>query len=178
MAIGINEQLAVIRYLYPFSDRKIVNGQLVVGTDNGTPTGTPIDLNAINWDVEYGNLKLEEAKRIKKDHINKHRDTDITAGVEYMIQGQADVIQTREKDKTVLLALSMNANKKQVTNPDEPIFKFRSMNNNEYMLTPQEMIDLTDAAYGYMDVVYKKSWTLKDQVDTCTTIAEVEAIVW
>lgn len=122
--------------------------------------------------------QLEDAKEKKRWEINAERDAAFDTGLPYDIAGVPDVVQTRLEDKVNLLGLRVEARELEAEGVTDAVMPFRGLNNIERLLTPTEMVAMTNAALAYIQGVYKKSWDLKDAVSDAATIAELEAIEW
>ncbi len=121
---------------------------------------------------------LDEMKKAKRTEIDQRRDDAFAAGLHYEINGQPDIVQTRMEDKINLLGLRIEAQELKASGVTEAVMPFRAESNAEYALTPQQMIDLTNAALTHIQGIYQQSWQLKDAVDAASAREGVEAVVW
>lgn len=164
----VQEQLIVIGYLHPYVDREIVDGVLVV-----EPT---VDTSVIDFDLEYQNYLLDKKRTSLTDKVRELRDDIFEAGMPYTFGTTLDYVQTREVDLTILLTLSIKARQALDAGIVDPVFVFRSGNDNEYYLTPQEMLDLTQAVDTFVSTTYRNSWDLKSLIAN-STLLELDTIV-
>lgn len=121
---------------------------------------------------------LDEMKHAKRAEINQRRDEAFSSGLRYEINGQPDVVQTRMEDKINLLGLRIEAQELKAAGVADAVMPFRAESNAGYTLTPQQMIDLTNAALAHIQGIYQQSWQLKDAVARATTPGDFEAIAW
>lgn len=162
------EQLKVIGYLYPDVDREIVDGVLVVD-----PT---VDLTLIDFDTEYQNYLLSIRRAALIEKVSELRKEKLEVGMSYTFNGVVDGVQTREMDLTILLTLSIKANKAIEAGIVSPVFPFRSTEDNNYLLTPQEMLDLVTAVDNFVSTAYEDSWALKSIINS-STLLELDTLV-
>lgn len=175
MSVTLDQKLVVLAKIYPFNPRRVLNGEVVLFSEENI--NEVLDYSHVNFEEEYLELKLEMAKNAKKAYVNVERDKIIDAGMAYEVQGTSDHVATKKDDLTILIGMNIKAMKAAAVTGD-PVIEFRSRSNKNYMLTPHEAIDLTEKASEFVEGVYALSWQLKDQIDQCTTVEEVELIVW
>ncbi|MCL7930444.1 DUF4376 domain-containing protein [Halomonas llamarensis] len=121
---------------------------------------------------------LADLKKAKYVELEQARKDAFTAGLPYEINGQPDIVQTRLQDKINLLGLRIEAQELTSAGITDPIMPFRAESNTGYQLTPQQMIDLTNAALAHIQQIYQQSWQLKDAVDNAESADDVSAIEW
>lgn len=133
-------------------------------------------------DYAYRDGKIVEAVPVKeraKQKIEALRDAAFDAGVPYTFGEEEDSIQTRFQDKINLLGLRIEARELLDSGVTEAVIPFRALSNVDRLLTPAEVVDLTNTALGYIQLVYQKSWTLKDAVENAADEdVDVAAIEW
>lgn len=135
------------------------------------------------WEVrdftpEELSQQLADAKKEKRQEINRARDAAFEAGLPYDIAGEPDVVQTRVQDKINLLGLRIEAREQKAAGVTQAAMPFRGLNNIERMLTPEQMIDLTNAALGHIQAIYQHSWQRKDAASAAASLEEVAAVDW
>lgn len=175
--VSNEDKLKVLKYLYPDCPRSIVDGNVVVGTEDGTEDTLEVDLTTIDFNTELLNIEIEELRFIKNKEIETERDKRIENGMPYTFNGVDDIVQTREKDKVILLGLAMKA-QRLMGQTTEPVINFRSGNNNDYLLTPMEAIELTSHASAFVEGVYATSWYYKDLIKNTSFINGLENLAW
>ena len=125
---------------------------------------------------------IEELAEGKRREIDMSRDTTLSQGFPYtMPDGTEEVVQIRPQDEPNLLALAIEARDLKAEGVTEPVLIIRVESNVNYSVTPQQMIDLTDAAKDYKKMVFGKSWVLKDAIDMALNNGDreaIEAIKW
>lgn len=178
MAVTNQEKIIVLAKLYPKSTRRIVNDVLEVGTEDGSSATPIIDLTTIDFDTELANIELERAKTKKLAEIDKKRVEISDGGMEWEFPSGIDYVQTRERDRILLLGVNSLARDYLAAGITDPVISFRSQSNEQHMITPEQAIALTTEAAMFVGTVYEQSWIYKDAVLAATTVAEVEAISW
>lgn len=123
-------------------------------------------------------ISIEELAKQKRAELDQARDAAFAKGLEYNFDGKVDVVQSRLQDKINLLGLRIEAQELNAAGITDPVMPFRAESNTGYQLTPQQMIDLTNAALAHIQGIYQQSWQLKDSVDQASTPEEVAAIEW
>lgn len=134
--------------------------------------------SARDYSEEEKDDLLNQLVVTKLKEIEKAKDEELNLGISYVIAGTPDVIQTRPKDKVNLLGLRIEAQSLKDSGVEEAVIPFRGLYNVPKMLTPQEMIDLTNVALNHIQEVYKKSWLLKDHITQSTDKTDIEAVQW
>ena len=140
--------------------------------ENGRPAWVPIppaDLDTI-------------ADR-KRREIETALATKLADGMPYtMPDGTEDVIQTRpDEDEANLLGLAIEARDLRDSAVNGAVQELRTKSNAVYSLTPQQMIDATDAAKAFKKAQLKKSWQRKAEIDAALKTEDrdaIEAISW
>lgn len=124
---------------------------------------------------------LEDLAAHKRYEIVQARDAAFAAGLEYDIDGESDVVQTRPEDQINLLGLSAKALRLIADGISDPVMPFRGLSNVTRMLTPEQMDSLTFAALTHIEGIYQHSWNCKDAIDAALNDRDregVEAIHW
>lgn len=101
----------------------------------------------------------------KRQQINEDRDSVLQAGVAYAHEDWTDTVQTRPGDQTNLLAMRIAAESALAAGVSEPVLEFRGLANVQRLLTPQQMVDMTNTVLAYCQQVYRDSWARKDALD-------------
>lgn len=105
----------------------------------------------------YNNQELAE-------QINRNRDALIAAGVEHTFpDGTVDRVQVFDRDLTILTKIESNARLYQ--DVEGYIQPFRTMSNRTYMLTAEQVIDMTTAVFLGLHRIYEESWAAKDALN-------------
>jgi hypothetical protein len=58
------------------------------------------------------------------------------------------------------------------------VFQFRDGEDVTHPMTAADLIALGNAVQSFITGNYAHAWSLKDQVESATTVAAVEAITW
>lgn len=130
---------------------------------------------------------LEDLAARKRAEIDQARDAAFASGLNYDIAGEPDVVQTRPGDKTNLLGIAIEARGLAAEGVTDPVIEFRGLSNVNRSLTPQQAIDLTNAASAHIKSIYQRSWDRKDGIDAAledealdddAKRAAIEAVTW
>ena len=129
----------------------------------------------------YTQAELDSQLTTKKQElytkiVNKTTSL-LETGVEFDFGGENGTqhIQLRDGDRANLAGLRIQAENRIAASDNNP-FIFRTLENNNIVMSPEEIIVMTDAALvGYYGIL-NQIWTLKDQVDNATTVAELPTI--
>lgn len=98
------------------------------------------------------------------ERLNQQREEQIAAGIEYTFpNGQVDRVQVFDRDLTILTKIETNARIHLTT--EGYIQPFRSMSNQTYFLTAQEVIDMTNAVFLGLQQIYIDTWAAKDALE-------------
>lgn len=133
------------------------------------------------WDVRsFSEEEIAQQLEKKKHDLNRNvmemRDKELDQGFEHITaSGEVFGVQTRLEDRVNMLYLNMNA-EKMVATGDETLQEFRSTENITYMLTPSEMVAMTNEALGFYKRILGASWVLKDLISAAKTIAELPVL--
>ena len=144
--------------------------ELIDGVWYKTYTARPF--NQQELDAQFNSAKQELYSKI----VNK-TNAMLKTGIEFDFGGEDGIqhIQLRDGDRANLAGLRIQADTRITNNNDSP-FIFRTLENNNIIMTPEEIVAMTDAALvGYYGIL-NEVWTLKDQVDNATNISELPTI--
>ncbi len=183
MAVTLEQKKLILGNLYPYAPRAIKDGVLVVGTIDGEVGSAEVDLLAIDWDFELGEVAYKTAVAEKFEEISYERDIRVNAGMDWVFGGTTpDIIQTRDKDKILLLGLNAKSQKLKGQGVVDPVIPIRGKSNIDHLVTPDEAINLTFAAGSYVSDVYQQSWDMKkaiaDLPRDANVFANIKAIDW
>lgn len=125
---------------------------------------------------------LADVAEQKKREIETALATELAAGMPYtMPDGTDDIIQTRPQDEPNLLGLAIEARDLRDSGETEAVQELRTRSNALYTMTPQQMIDATDAAKAFKKAQLKKSWLLKKDIADALEAEDrdaLDAITW
>lgn len=132
------------------------------------PTTKPVgDVIVEGTPVKEGDVwkQVWIARQYNADELNdiadRQREQALAAGIEYAFPGGiVDRVQVFDRDMIVLTNIRLVA----VSQLGNSEFRqtFRSKNNNNYSLTAQEVIDMTDYVIQAVEQIYINSWAIKD----------------
>lgn len=122
-------------------------------------------------------IRLNDIKRRRSDDVLALREADLATGFIYTTSDEQHIfgVQLRPEDRPNLLGLSMKA-EKLIAAGLETQTKFRSTENETFMLSPVELKRMCDTALATYERVFDASWALKDQITAATTVAELPTI--
>lgn len=123
--------------------------------------GEPVQLQDGSWEQTWMVREYNEEELAARANIT--REDMIKNGVPYTFPGSdtPDAIQIHDRDMTILNTLRIFA-KDNIDNP-EYVQIFRSLNNNNYHLTAQDVLDMTEHVFTTVQSIYQQSWELKDK---------------
>lgn len=125
---------------------------------------------------------LADVAENKKREVESALASELAAGMPYtMPDGTEDVIQTRPQDEPNLLGLAIEARDLRDSGETDAVQELRTRSNAVYSMTPQQMIDATDAAKAFKKAQLKKSWLLKKDIADALAAedrAALDAITW
>lgn len=152
-------------------------GKFIISDEQGNPVLSDRPQLAID--------KLAARKRREMDNA---RDATFAAGMGYTLpDGSVDVVQTRPQDQINLMGLGIKAERLVDDGVTDPVMEFRGESNITHMITPADMVTLTDAALTHIEGIYQHSWDRKDAIgsalgDETLTDDEkrvaIEAVTW
>lgn len=119
--------------------------------------------------------QLEFAKITANDNIMAVRDADFQVGMKHTVGDKTFNVQLRIEDRINLIGM-YTIGKEMVAAGSEQLEAFRSYQNETIMLTPQQTVDMALAALAAVKSISQSTWTLKDQVDAATTVADIPVI--
>lgn len=116
---------------------------------------------------------LAEAKRRKRRRVDDERDRRISEGFSW----NSIPIDTRNKDDFDNIAgVAQMAGRLKEQGVTQPIISFRAADNSTHMLTPEQALDLGEAAFMHKSSHFVASWPIKDAITAATTHAELDSI--
>ncbi len=125
---------------------------------------------------------IDQLAADKLDDLEQGLQSELAGGMAYtMPDGTAEVVQTRPQDEPNLLGLAIEARDLRDAGETGAVLQLRAQSNVVYSLTPQQMIDLTDAAKSFKKQWLAHSWAKKDAVRTALANddrAGIEAVTW
>lgn len=109
---------------------------------------------------------------------NVLRDQDIENGMPYLFPNgtETETVPLKQDDQTILLTLRIKAAEADNAGITDPIFVYRTVENNIHQLTPQQMIDLTTAVTVYAEHIFVNSWAYKDAVMAAETLEDLSPV--
>lgn len=142
----------------------------------GDPYRLANDGNAVEFlaPQEIEAERLADAKAAKRLEINKWRRVAEHQGFAHIFPNNVTgTVQTRERDLANITGLVLAAQ-----TDLQGTFYFRDEANVTHTLTGAEMVALGNVVQAFISGNYARAWSLKDAVNTATTVAEVDAITW
>ena len=131
---------------------------------------------ARDWTEEELHAQLVQKKAELNSMVMTVRADDFEMGVAYSpSEGVEFNVQLRAEDRINLVLLNTQA-RAAIAAEDETLEQFRSYENKTFELTPQQLVDMTDKALVGIKSIYRKSWELKDQIDTATKLADLPSV--
>lgn len=99
-----------------------------------------------------------------RDAVNAERDRRLLAGASFAVPGIADPIPLtgRSEDRTVYLALLLQAQGAKAQGITDPVHLLRDGSNTIRDLTPDQMIALITQAMQWFEAIMKVGWNMKD----------------
>lgn len=137
---------------------------------------------AQGWDIRSFNeaevaQQLVDKKAAMQQEVDTLRDAALVTGTPYLFPNDiTNHIQLRNGDRANLTGLRIQADYLKVTGVMDPVFSFRTYENINHLLTPQQMIDVTNTALTAYMVIMSNGWTLKDQIAAALTIGELPVL--
>ena len=119
--------------------------------------------------------QLEFAKITANDRIMAVRNDDFQLGMTHTVGDKTFNVQLRIEDRINLIGM-YTIGKEMVEAGIDKLEAFRSYENETIMLTPQETVDMALAALAAVKSISQSTWTLKDQVDAATKLADIPVI--
>lgn len=173
MPMTIEQKVKVVKYLYPDAEL-IVDYDQIIWLDSQNPL--PAD-GILQQSVDAA--ELHHYVKNKVTETEERLVTEMANGLDFLFLGSTqDKVQTREKDKINLLGIAVKARELHGVGYTDPFTVFRAESNTEYPITPQEGIDLTNAALTRINAVYAECWRIKNGLSAATTLSEAQSYVW
>lgn len=120
--------------------------------------------------------QLEYAKVNANDNVMFVRDSDFRFGMTHTVNGETFKVQLRIEDRINLIGMQIVGKEMIAAGMVDELQEFRSYENTSVMLTPQQCVDMAMAALEAVKSIYKTTWTLKDQIDSAATVADIPVI--
>jgi len=118
---------------------------------------------------------LDLAKKAKRDKINKIREEQINAGMEYTFpDGMIGTVQLNEASIRNIQSLATTALCLKAMGDTTTVMSFRDEENITHEMSADEMIAMALAITVYSSDKYTNSWDLKDTLDGLTTLNEIQ----
>jgi hypothetical protein len=121
------------------------------------------NLLAVVDDRILGDVKVD-----KWNQINAYREVILNRGLWYL--GYLWNTDERSRQNITGVTAGLGAGIGLPAN-----FTWRDMNNNNVPFTQQQTVMLAGLTMAYVNMVYNASWTMKNEVDSMTTLAEIDA---
>lgn len=90
------------------------------------------------------------------------RETKLDLGMPWSFQGQDQHVQIRDRDMIFLIRTSTRAKELIAAGVTDAVIPFRTKEDNNFMLTPDEALAMTDAADQHIADIWAECWTAKD----------------
>jgi hypothetical protein len=116
-------------------------------------------------------VAVEIVREVKDAEIEKARDEAIDAGITF----RGHPVQTDDRSRMNLIG-TVAAVAAGVPLPKD--FTWRAGDNVDVPLDRDGLIELAAAVLAHVNDQYKKSWALKDTVESATDVAEVGGVAW
>lgn len=110
-------------------------------------------------------LTPAQAKAAKRRIIEQEHEAAFESGMPYALDGWQDVVQIRPQDQMNLIIMRDNAKDAIAAGITGPVLEFRGQKNLSRWITPQQMLELTDAARTRGYEIYRATWARKDTLD-------------
>lgn len=106
----------------------------------------------------------EEARAALHRRIDAERERRLIAGSAFPVPGLAELVPLagRPQDRTVYLALLVQAQGMKAAGVTDPVMRVRDNDNVVQILTPDQMIALIVQAMQWFEAVMAASWAMKD----------------
>lgn len=113
---------------------------------------------------------VEQARLDKQEEINVMREEMLAAGLWYMGHFWDTSGRARTNVTGVIAGVTAGL-------PLPSGFVWRDNNNNNVPFTATNLVTLGGYIIQWVNIVYGYSWNMKSQLDTKTTLAEIDAFV-
>lgn len=125
---------------------------------NKVSTGTKVSV--VDGVVKY--VHTTEDRIVTSEEINSARAYIIAEGSTFQVLGIPDGIKVpgKPEDRDTLLALVVTAQIR-ISSGDNIKTVYRDANNNDFMLTPVQVVELWTKLMAWVELVYYTSWELK-----------------
>ncbi len=96
-------------------------------------------------------------------HVNAERQRRVEAGRDFTVSGYGDVPLTgRDQDQVALMGLLIKARALKETSVTDAVLTVRDADNENHLLTPDQMIELVSGGMAWIESVMAVSWAMKD----------------
>lgn len=128
------------------------------------------------WNTEETAVMLTRKKNELNSRVMSVRNDDFEIGMPFTVDGGEEFhVQLRVEDKINLILLQLEA-KTLVGGDSGNSQSFRSLENRTIVMTPEKMIEMTNAALLAVKAIYQGSWDLKDQIDQAESLSELPTV--
>lgn len=169
--LTIEQKILTLEYLVPGFER-VIDGENITWLD---VRPFPSEIEIIN-SLEEATLTEEIRKRLTI--ANVICSEKMLEGMNWTFNGIDETVQTRPEDKTNLLGIAMESRYLHSVGMSDPFTPFRVESNNEYPITPQEGITITNAALQHIIEKYRRCWKYKDEIRNSTSINELNNVTF
>jgi endonuclease YncB( thermonuclease family) len=131
-----------------------------------------------DYNAEEAAVELQQAKATALYGIEQFRIAQFKIGFPHLFNNGDDMyhIQVRDQDRVNILARYTKAKEAIEAGLLDKQFEFRVWENVSVFLTPQEMVDMADAADEQVEAGYRAVWALKGQIEAAATVEEIPAL--
>lgn len=135
--------------------------------------------NVIDKTSEQIQAEFEDYRKEYREKINTARDDAIFKTINVPVNESTIVPVDLRKDTADIQnisGLTQTATLQKINADDTPLY-FRGADDNIYTLTPEEVITIGTTVSKRYSSIYAKSWVMKDQLKTMTSIDQINTIV-
>lgn len=179
--LSANELITLIKLQFPgvlhgrdfWCAHPVQNGEIercgsaaiVAWSVKDTPQPTPDEIVAMSerYANELAAYRLTERQLALRDGVNAERDRRIANGASFNVgDGLAVKVTGSDRDMVILQAKKGEAEAKKAAGDESASIVFRDGDNQNLMLTPDQMISLVDQGTLWVQSVMQVSWAMKD----------------
>lgn len=157
-----------------FTEAEIADAGYILAPEQPVIQGwQSLSWTGTEWAVH--DISIEVLIRQKFEQINNIRDAKIYSQKTVVLSsGQTVPVDVRinKPDLQNISALAQKATLSVMRGDTTPI-EFRGADDELYVLSPQETLELGETVLGSIELEYKKSWALKDTLKTFTSAQQV-----
>lgn len=131
-----------------------------------------------DYNTEETSSMLKQAKEKAFYDVELFRISQFKIGFPHLFNEGNDIlhVQVRDQDRVNILARYTKAKEAITAGLSDKKFEFRVWENISVFLTPQEMVDMADAADEQVEAGYRAIWALKHQIESAASISEIPAL--